>query len=409
MRAVPSPKTFGLLVFVAILAACTAAVTPEWVATYNHGATSSDNRITWLNDMVVDSYGDVLVAGTANQTGLAARQEEAVFVKFSPTGEQQWVGTASLQRTDDNGSARFFDDTRALVADNQGNLYSIAITQRTTDDSTSFSSHLVSFDRNGEQRWTRKLSDQEDMRALAINGDQVVVSGLSTQRFSLTGDKLSHVDHPEHSAWHIAFSSNGNYALTGGWKISLFSAAGELLWQADADEEGTALGESLFTMDGDLITTQSVEPRGAGLVTRWNQNGQKLWQKTLAAPASSYGLMGPVLVAEDYRGDLYVVTSNADGRRIAKMDGLGGFYWNKANRNGIVQDMALINGEVFVVGDGRNEKYDTNGQLVAESKTGRAVQITQGRVAVDGDHIYAGYAATMDGGMGLHISQFKNR
>src|SRR5690606_36787533 len=134
------------------------------------------------------------VAGTANQTGLAERQEEAVFVKFSPTSDRLWVGTASLQRTDDNGSSRFFDDTRALVADNQGNLYSIAITQRTTDDSTSFSSHLVSFDRNGEQRWTRKLSDQEDMRALAINGDQVVVSGLSTQRFSLTGDKLSHVD-----------------------------------------------------------------------------------------------------------------------------------------------------------------------------------------------------------------------
>jgi hypothetical protein len=320
-----------------------------------------------------------------------------------------WVGKADLLRTDNDGSARFFDDTRALVVDNQGNLYSIAITQRTTDDSTTFSSHLVSFNRNGEQRWTRKLSDQEDMRALALNGDQVVFAGLSTQRFSLTGNKLSHVDHPEHSAWDIAFTSDGSYALTGGWKISLFSPAGEPLWQADADQEGTALGESLFTMDGDLITTQSVEPRGAGLITRWDQSGQKIWQKTLAAPASSYGLMGPVLVEEDYRGDLYIITSNADGRRIAKMDGLGGFYWNKTSRSGIVQDMALINGEVFVVGDGRNEKYDTNGQLVAESKTGRSVQITQGRVAVDGDLIYADYAATMDGGMGLHISQFKNR
>ena len=409
MRAVPAPITVGLLAFVAILAACTAAVTPEWVATYNHGATSRDNRITWLNDIAVDSYGDILVAGTAIQTGLSERQEEAVFVKFSPTGERLWVGKAALQRTDNDGSARFFDDTRALVVDNQGNLYSIAITRRTTDDSTTFSSHLVSFNRNGEQRWTRKLSDQEDMRALALNGDQVVVAGLSTQRFSLTGNKLSHVDHPEHSAWHIAFNSDGSYALTGDWKISLFSPAGEPLWQADADQEGTALGESLFTMDGDLITTQSVEPRGAGLVTRWDQSGQKIWQKTLTAPASSYGLMGPVLVEEDYRGDLYIITSNADGRRIAKMDGLGGFYWNKTSRSGIVQDMALINGEVFVVGNGRNEKYDTNGQLVAESKTGRSVQITQGRVAVDGDLIYAGYAATMDGGMGLHISQFKNR
>src|SRR5690606_30416479 len=243
MRALPSPGTFSLVAFVVFLAACTAAVTPEWVATYSYGAARTDNRITRLNDMVVDSYGDVLVAGTAIQTGLQDRQEQAIFVKFSETGDRLWVGTASLERTNNEGDARFYNDTRALVADNQGNLYSIAITQRTTDDSTSFSSHLVSFDRNGEQRWTRKLSDQEDMRALAINGDQVVVSGLSTQRFSLTGDKLSHVDHPEHSAWHIAFSSNGNYALTGGWKISLFSAAGELLWQADADEEGTALGE----------------------------------------------------------------------------------------------------------------------------------------------------------------------
>ena len=69
------------------------------MATYNHGATSGDNRITWLNDIAVDSYGDVLVAGTAIQTGLSERQEEAVFVKFSPTGERMWVGKAALQRT----------------------------------------------------------------------------------------------------------------------------------------------------------------------------------------------------------------------------------------------------------------------------------------------------------------------
>lgn len=47
--------------------------------------------------------------------------------------------------------------------------------------------------------------------------------------------------------------------------------------QADADQEGTAIGEARFTMEGDLITTQSVESRGAGLVTRWSPNSQKTW------------------------------------------------------------------------------------------------------------------------------------
>lgn len=65
------------------------------------------------------------------------------------------------------------------------------------------------------------------------------------------------------------------------------------------------------------------------------------------------------MVEEGYQGDLYVVTSNVDGRCIAKLNAMGGIYWNKTNRSGIVQDMALINGEVFVVSNGRNEKYDT--------------------------------------------------
>ncbi|MCH8498505.1 MAG: PQQ-like beta-propeller repeat protein [Marinobacter sp.] len=408
MRAVPSLKTFSLFAFIALLAACTAAVTPQWVATYNHKVDQGGDRITWLNDMVVDSFGNVVVAATAIQAGFTqAREEEALLVQFGADGQRHWAQAANLHPLNDG--ARYYDDTRALVTDNNGNLYAIAISQRVTEDSSTLSSHLVSFDRFGQQRWTQHLSDQEDMRALALQNGQVIVAGLSTQRFSLDGTKLSHVEHPNHNAWAIAFDAAGNYVLSGGFMVSVFNASGDVLWQAEAHDDGYAFAEVLFTGNGDLITAQAIEPRGAALITRWTPSGQVVWQRTLAAPVTSYGMMGPALIRQDHRGDLYVATSNSNGRRIAKLDAQGRVYWQKTSRQGIVQDMALINGEVFVVGNGRNEKYDTQGNLVAESSTGRHVQITQGRVAVDGDRIYAGYAASMDGGMGLHVSQFRNQ
>jgi outer membrane protein assembly factor BamB len=112
------------------------------------------------------------------------------------------------------------------------------------------------------------------------------------------------------------------------------------------------------------------------------------------------------MVFEDNRGDVLMTTSNADGHRVAKLDASGRVVWNTRSRKGIVQDAALSNGELFVVGDGQNGKYDRNGNRLGESEVGRNVQITTGSVVIDGDRLYAGYSAEQNGNFGLHLSQY---
>lgn len=406
MRTIARKKTLILLFSLVLIAACTATIKPEWTALYNHKANVEPDRLTWLEDLSVNSYGDVTVAGTTIRTGLANRVQDILLVRYSDNGQRLWAVDFDLA----TGDYRSDDSALAMVIDGQDNVYILANQFKVLDENTSSAgAWLISADANGNERWRYKLSDNSEMRALSLSNDMLYVTGPNTRVFNLEGTPLLHIEHPEHTAHSVTANANGHFVIASGQAVSLFNANGEQLWQQTGVTGEYPAGEVIFTMNGDVVATNLLADNGGARISRYTPAGDKLWTRTFGAAYKSYGLPGPALVFEDYRGDLLLTASNADGHRIVKLDSAGRTVWNKTSRNGIIKDAALKGSDLFVVGGGFNAKYESDGSRVAESKTDRNVQITTGSVAIDGDKLYAGYSAENNGSFALHLSQYLDR
>ncbi len=399
-------KTLTLLLSLILITACTAAIKPEWVSLYNHKADVESDRLTWLDDMAVNSFGDVLVAGTAIRFGLADLEQNLVLVRFNDRGQRLWAREFNLA----TGDYRSDDSVLAMVLDAQDNVYILANQFRVPDENSSFSgAWLISADANGNERWRQQLSADSEMRALSLNNDKLYTTGPNTQVFSLDGTQLQQIEHADHTASAVTANTSGEFVVASGQAVSLFNANGQRLWQQTGEANEYPGGEVMFTMNGDIVATNLLADNGGARITRYTPSGDKLWTRTFSAAYNSFGIPGPALVFEDYRGDLWLTASNADGHRIAKLDSSGRVIWNKTSRNGIVKDAVLKGSDLFVVGDGFNAKYESDGSRVAESKIDRGVQITTGSVAVDGDKLYSGYSAQDNGSFALHLSQYLDR
>jgi outer membrane protein assembly factor BamB len=326
-----------------------------------------------------------------------------LVVKFSPSGQRLWARDYDLSTAAYDSD----DSPSVLVLDNQDNAY-VLVQQfrRQGEQSSSSATVLISFDSQGNERWLQLLGENQPMNALTVANDKVYVSGVQTSVFDLNGQPLLNVNHPDHNAQSITVNLNGQFLIGGGSATSLYSAAGNQLWTRQQLDGDYAFGEAIFTMSGDVVAVNALAENGAAQVVRYSVQGQQMWTRNFSAAYQSYGLPGRPMVFEDNRGDLLMTTSNADGHRVAKLDASGRVVWNTRSRKGIVQDAALKNGEMFVVGGGHNGKYDRNGNRLGESEVGRSVQITTGSVVLDGDRIYAGYSAEQDGSFALHLSQY---
>ena len=392
-----------LLFALALITACTATIAPEWVRIYNHKADVEPDRLAWLDDMQINSFGNVVIAATTIRANLESRVHDFALVTYSPSGERLWAKDVDLSAADYTS-----DDTPvALALDSQDNLY-VLVEQfrREVEQLSSEGTVLISFDALGNERWRQDLGSDQPMNALTVANDRVYAAGTETRVFSLNGQTLMSVSHPNHQARSVAVNLNGDILLGGGSAISLFDAQGNQRWTRTQADSNSAFGEAIFTMSGDLLAVNALEERGAAQVIRYSANGQQQWSRNFSAAYQSYGLPGAPRVFEDNRGDVLMTTSNAEGHRVAKLDAAGRVVWNTRSRKGIVQDAALSDGELFVVGGGQNGKYDRDGNRLGESEVGRNVQITTGSVAIDGDRLYAGYSAEQNGTFALHLSQY---
>jgi outer membrane protein assembly factor BamB len=393
----------ALFFAIIMLAACTATISPEWVNIFNPKADVEPDRLAWFEDMKVDSYGNVIVAASTISTNLQARVHDLALVKYSPSGQRLWAKDLDLSTAGYDSD----DSPEALVLDNQDNAY-VLVRQfrRKSEQSSASGTALVSFNSQGDERWRQPLDEDQPMNALTFANDKVYVSGVKTRVFDLSGQSLMTVDHPNHNARSIRVNLNGQFLLGGGSATSLYAASGARLWTRQQADNDYAFGEAIFTMGGDMVAINSLEQNGAAQVIRYSAQGQQLWSREFSAAYQSYGLPGEPMPFEDNRGDLLVTASNAEGHRVAKLDASGRVVWNSRSRKGIISDAALKNGELFVVGDGQNAKYNRDGNRLAESETGRTVQITTGSVAIDGNRLYAGYSARDNGTFALHLSQY---
>lgn len=399
-------KWLSLFVALIVLAACTVAVKPEWVSTYNHKADIQEDRWSWLQDMAVDSRGDIIVAASTVRTSLTNRKENnLLFVKFNSRGERLWAQDFNLA----TGDYISDDDSQVLVVDSSDNLYALASQYQAIEGQTSGdNAFLISLTANGEERWRKRIDENQAMEDLKLHNDKLFVTGRSTQIFSLSGEQLLHIEHDDHWARSIAVNDNNDFALAGSGAVSYYSASGERLWHHQQSDNPWASGEVIITLDGSIVATEALRENAAARITRFSADGQQLWTQRFSAARQSYGLPGPALVFEDNRGDLLLTASNAAGHRVVKLDASGRTYWNKTSRNGIIFDAALRNGSLYTVGDGHIAKYNSDGERVAESEVSGNVQITTGSVALDGDRIYAGFSVYQDSQFVLHLSQFIN-
>lgn len=387
-----------LVLFMALaISACVATVEPEWVATYVHKPDTGDNQVTWLHDMTTDSHGNILAAGSginvATSDGLD-RSQDAVIVTFSPEGDISQVTDLDLAE----GDERSDDQVRRIALDPQDNVYALVHQYGMQDGQSGTSSWLISFDANGSLRWKERISEDGDVQGLAWHQGRIHTTGNETLAHDAAGNETLRIEHPETARRSIDFADNGDIVVAGKGVVSRHDAQGNKRWQYRSEWALINNGSVTVTQSGDVVFAEGLEDeRGGAVVTRLDTRGNQVWSQTLDPARSSYGAAGPALVMEDYRGDLYAVASNAEGRRMVKFDASGSRYWNKTSGEGIVQDADLTDGGLFIVGNGYSEKRDgADGSQIAEAPLDRSVQNTQGSLVVDGSRIYTGYAALDD-------------
>ncbi|MDO3720571.1 hypothetical protein QVZ43_02485 [Marinobacter sp. chi1] len=394
-----------LLFTVTVLIACTATITPEWVATFNPKASEEPDRLAWFDDMAVDSYGNILVAASTIRASMELHIHDVALVKFDASGNRVWSRALDLSTTGYDSD----DSPLKLVLDSSDNSYMLLEQFRVVSEQESASgNYLISFDANGNERWRKDLGEGTEYRTLTLGNDKLYVTGAQTRVFNLAGNQLLAIEHPYHVARSVDVNMNGDMALGGGSAVTLFNASGAQLWHQRISDRDWAFGETRFTQQGDLVAINALEENGGSHLSRFSATGQLLWSRSFSPAYESYGLPGRPAVFEDNRGDLLLTTSNEDGHRIVKLDAAGRVIWNKREK-GIVSDAELSNGELFIVGDGMNAKYDSDGNRVAESSLREYVQITTGSVAINGNRLYAGYSVNQDGTFVLHLSQYLNQ
>lgn len=399
-------KWLSLFLGLVVLAACTAAVNPEWVTTYNYQADTQPDRQTWLNDMAVDSRGNIVVAGTSNRTGKHLNYQDLHFVKFNAHGNQLWAKNLNLV----TGDYHSRDISEVLVLDSNDNLYVLVNQHQSIDDHGYEHAHLVSLTANGDVRWRKRIHEGKRLRDLKLHNDKLYVTGAATYVFSLSGEQLLHFEHFDHYARTIAVSDNGEIALGGSQAVSYYNASGDRLWYHEQPDFSWPGGQVMIAMDGSIIATEALEENGAARITRFSAGGQPLWSQRFPPTHSSIGAPGPALVFEDNRGDLFLTMSNPEGHRVVKLDASGRTYWNTTSRKGNIHDAALKGGSLFVVGRSHIAKYDQDGERIAESRVREDGNggILGSKIAIDRDRIYAGLSAFQNGSIFMHLSQYKN-
>lgn len=387
-----------------LLVACTVAITPEWERYYSH-ASAGETRMDWVGEIAVDSYGDILVAGETSRIS-GEHEQNLLLVKFNPQGQRLWV----LEYDTTEGLMRSDERVHALVVDSQGNSYVAGTQYLATENASAYGSFLTKVSASGQVIWSRQISEHDNTFTLVLAQDKLYVTGLATQVFDLDGVQVLNIAHPAHPAWAIAVDAAGDMLVAGQSGVARFAADGSLRWRTAVPAGANQQASLAIGVDGSVVLGQGTDDAGAIRVSRLSAFGALEWTRNFAAPKQSYGLPGHVLVGLDARGDIYVVGSHADSRRLVKLDALGRTLWNEARHAGIVHTLNVTDdGNVFMVGAGVSEKRDRNGKLLGEAKLNAATAITDGAGARFGNALYAGYTARYNGVYQIYLAQFRDR
>ena len=276
-------------------------------------STDPTNNVT-LTSLELDSNGDLLVGGLANNAPWIAR--------YTTAGVLQWTSTTNT------GNGRYF----GLAVDSDDNYYGAGRTKRNnpliTDDGFRSSAILEKYDNNGNTVWGKSVSvtgenvcfNKVDATSTSIiaagylgdgigkgylakfdksNGemqwDRTIVSNVKTELGvqEQTSIEDIHVD-PDGNIYlcgtlFLADSEDDTEKRGRGFVIK-YSAEGNLLWQKEVGVPGLVAYYQYYNISVDDNTRQVVvfgrtynasATYGAGLLTKLSSSGQILWNRRL--------------------------------------------------------------------------------------------------------------------------------
>lgn len=356
----------------------------QWDARYD-GAKNSDDRAAVL---AVDAAGNVYVTGASR--GPATERDYAT-IKYDAAGNQQWLARYA-------GPAKSEDLASAILANEAGEVY-VAGTSGSANV-------LVKYGQAGAQQWIASLNQQRDIwdrkqtrLAFDQRGNIVMFGGitdnihapvaLSLKTFfvsasynrngaqqwaayktglGLIGDKKTAAIIDKPGNLYVAGLRQGDNASTFNTVVK-YNAGGQEMWAAPftgPNGEG-AYPNSLAVDDSGNVYAAG---KSAGFVTiKYNAAGRQQWLAQYGDAGSfNEPELGPVAVARDHAGFIYVAGTN----RLA---------WNQTDYIIIKYDPATGNAVWVRRYNKSNYDYakamtlDTNGNIYV---TGRCHDVTTG-------------------------------
>jgi hypothetical protein len=266
----------------------------QWEVTYNNPLNAGFDA---GYNLVVDTAGNVYVAGTSYTSPAYYIGVCSTVVKYSPAGEQLWAARYA--------DSVFGSHYGGLDIDASGNVYvSLTTIYDSAPNNTAIDGVVVKYDANGNRVWKYLLD-------IGHYGDDWAAKTMVKNGFVYVSGTFNGGDH--------GYGDNMRNSMV--WKFTL---DGQLVWKAIHDGGGADYASD-FTVDGqDNLYITSMSDRLLTGTTMWNTylydfatakfdaNGQLVWNSRYKNAGT--GNHSPSSIAVDAVGNVYVTgTSDGDG------------------------------------------------------------------------------------------------
>ncbi len=154
--------TVVLVTLLGIANVSSGQIIKEWVARYDAG----DFDCAYC--LEIDYNGDIFVAGTSDVIPGYSDNLNCVLIKYNSEGVQQWSSGFE-------GPGAGDDIPKAMVLDQEGNIYLTGDTDFDPGDDTIFGFFVIKYDPNGDSLWVRTMkspeNDDDHVVDIAVDGD----------------------------------------------------------------------------------------------------------------------------------------------------------------------------------------------------------------------------------------------
>jgi uncharacterized delta-60 repeat protein len=373
----------AVVLFVLIFAkSASSQVGQQWMKTY----TSQSFGYDIINDMVLDSSGNIYVTGESDGQGTFY---DYATIKYNPAGVQQWVSRY-------NGPAQTARDVATGIAvDNAGNVYVTGYTDNPTISGEDITT--IKYNPQGIAIWVKvynslALNDDRGYDIAVDNAGNVYVTGYTkdiNNNFDVITIKYNSAGVQQWLQKYNSSGTNGDignaiqvdasgnvYVAGAAYSNALlikYNSTGVQQWTKTYNGPGNAADnfrQMVLDASGNIYTSGE-SSNGPGnydfAVVKFNSAGTQLWSKNYAGPGAGDDLVKGLKV--DAAGNVYV-TGESKGASSGK-----DYATVKYNSTGTQQWVARYNGPDNLSDEGFAVTVDTAGSVYVTGKSkGSATQ-----------------------------------